>query len=118
MKSPASPALLSLAALALTACSGTTPTNSKPSVPQAPTTTTSRQPAEERPATGPVPQKVVDDCLAALRQQIPNRPMQVIESKRGEASFIVDVKVEGVPNPWRCYHDGTNVTGTEYQGEG
>jgi hypothetical protein len=118
MKSPASPALVSLAALALTACNGTTQTPPQPSVPQAPQPTATSQPAEERPATGPVPQKVLDDCLAALRQQIPNRPMQVIEAKRGEASFIVDVRVEGVPNLWRCYHDGTNVTGTEYQGEG
>ncbi len=73
---------------------------------------------EEVPAEGAVPQKVIDDCLAALRKQIPDREMKVISSKRGETSFVVDVKVDGVENPWRCYHDGTKCTGTEYQGEG
>lgn len=73
---------------------------------------------EERPATGPVPPRVVDDCLATLRRHIPDRGMKVIKSKRGETSFIVDVKVDGVPKPWRCFHDGTKCTGTEYQGEG
>ena len=75
-------------------------------------------PKEEKPATGPVPQRVIDDCLAALRKQVPGRDMKVLSSKRGEASFIVDVKVDGVPKPWRCFHDGTKCTGTEYQGEG
>ncbi len=74
--------------------------------------------AEEKPATGPVPKKVINDCLAALRKQIPDRGMKVISSKRGENSFIVDVKVDGVEKPWRCFHDGTKCTGTEYQGEG
>ena len=73
---------------------------------------------EERPATDSIPQKVIDDCLAKLKTQIPDREMKVISARRGEASFIVDVEVEGVPEPWRCYHDGTNCTGTEYQGEG
>jgi hypothetical protein len=76
------------------------------------------EPAEETPATGPVPQKVVDDCLAELRKQLGNKPMTVLTRKRGETSFIIDVKVEGVPKPWRCFHDGTKCTGTEYQGEG
>lgn len=75
-------------------------------------------PKEEKPSTGPVPQRVIDDCLAALRKQVPGRGMKVLSSKRGEASFIVDVKVDGVPKPWRCFHDGTKCTGTEYQGEG
>lgn len=73
---------------------------------------------EEKPATGAVPKKVIDDCLAALRKQVGNKGMKVINSKRGEASFIIDVKVDGVPKPWRCFHDGTKCTGTEYQGEG
>lgn len=74
--------------------------------------------AEERPATGPVPQKVVDDCLAALRKLVGDKPMTVLSKKRGETSFIIDVKVEGAEKPWRCFHDGTKCTGTEYQGEG
>ena len=73
---------------------------------------------EEVPATGPVPQKVINDCLASLRKQIPNRKMKVVSSKRGENSYIIDVKVSDVPNLWRCFHDGTKCTGTEYQGEG
>ena len=44
--------------------------------------------------------------------------MKVISAKRGETSFIIDVKFEGVEKPWRCFHDGSNCTGTEYQGEG
>lgn len=73
---------------------------------------------EEKPAVGPVPKKVINDCLAALRKQIPDKEMKVISSKRGETSFVVDVSVQGVPKPWRCFHDGTKCTGTEYQGEG
>lgn len=73
---------------------------------------------EEKPATGPVPKRVIDDCLAALRKQIPDKLMKVVSASRGETSFIVDISVEGVPKPWRCYHDGTECTGTEYQGEG
>ncbi len=124
MKYPASPALLAITATALTACSGNTQTGREPSIKHSPSSAVaaagpaSAQPVEELPATGPVPQYVIDDCLAALRRQIPERSMQVIQSTRGETSFIVDVKVEGVPNPWRCYHDSTKVTGTEYQGEG
>ena len=74
--------------------------------------------AVEKPATGPVPEKVVADCLAALRQQVGNKAMTVLHQKRGETSFIIDVKVEGAQRPWRCFHDGTRCTGTEYQGEG
>ncbi len=74
--------------------------------------------AEEKPATGPVPQKVVDDCLAELRKLVGDKPMKVLIRKRGETSFIIDVKVEGAEKPWRCFHDGTKCTGTEYQGEG
>ena len=73
---------------------------------------------EELPATGPVPQKVIDDCLAALRPQVGGKNMRVINSRRGETSFIVDVQVAGAEKPWRCFHDGTKCTGTEYQGEG
>jgi hypothetical protein len=73
---------------------------------------------EEVPATGPVPGNIIADCLAALRSQIPDRSMNVIRAERGETSYFVDVAVEGVPQPWRCYHDGTRCTGTEYQGEG
>jgi hypothetical protein len=74
--------------------------------------------AEEKPAGGEVPQKVVDDCLAVLRKQIGDKKMKVISKKRGEASFVVDVQAEGVEKPWRCFHDGSKCTGTEYQGEG
>lgn len=73
---------------------------------------------EEKPATGPVPQNVIDDCLAALRKQVGDKKMKVLNSRRGEASFIIDVEVTGAEKPWRCYHDGTKCTGTEYQGEG
>lgn len=73
---------------------------------------------EEKPAAGPVPQKVIDDCLAALRKQVGDKKMKVLSSKRGETSFIVDVEVTGAEKPWRCFHDGTKCTGTEYQGEG
>jgi hypothetical protein len=71
---------------------------------------------DEPPATDSIPQKVVDDCLAKLKTQIPDREMKVTSARRGEASFIVEV--EGVPEPWRRHHDGTNCTSTEYQGEG
>ena len=73
---------------------------------------------EERPATGPVPQKVIDDCLAALRKQVGDKKMKVLHSKRGETSFVIDVQVTGAQKPWRCFHDGSRCTGTEYQGEG
>lgn len=80
---------------------------------------TDEKPAEEEaPATGPVPAKVIGDCFAVLHKQIPDRAMKVIHSERGETSFIIDFEVEGVEKPWRCYHDGTKCTGTEYQGEG
>jgi len=75
-------------------------------------------PAKEKPATGAVPRKVIDDCLATLRKQLGGKKMRVITAKRGENSFIVDVRVDGVAKPWRCYHDGGKCTGTEYQGEG
>jgi hypothetical protein len=74
--------------------------------------------AEEKPSTAAVPENVTEDCLAALRKQVGSKGMKVISARRGEASFIVDVRVDGVPNPWRCYHDGNTCTGTEYQGEG
>ena len=74
--------------------------------------------AEEKPATGPVPRKVINDCIAALEKQIPDRDIMLISARRGETSYIVDLAVRGVEKPWRCYHDGTRCTGTEYQGEG
>lgn len=74
---------------------------------------------EEKPSTGPVPKKVIDDCLQALRKQVGNETgMKVIEAKRGENSYIIDVRVDSAEKPWRCFHDGTKCTGTEYQGEG
>lgn len=73
---------------------------------------------EEKPATGPVPRKVINDCIDALQKQIPDRDIMLISAKRGESSYIVDLAVRGVEKPWRCYHDGTRCTGTEYQGEG
>lgn len=81
---------------------------------------TDKKPAEEEvPATGPVPQKVIDDCLAALRKQLGNETgMKVLKAERGENSFIIEVKADSAEKPWRCYHDGTKCTGTEYQGEG
>ena len=80
---------------------------------------TDGKPEEEVPATGLVPQKVIDDCLAALRKQLGNETgMKVIKAERGENSFIIDVKADSAEKPWRCYHDGTRCTGTEYQGEG
>lgn len=82
----------------------------KPGAP-APTT-------EEKPATGPVPQNVINDCIAALEKQIPDKDIMLLSATRGETSYIVDLLVRGVDKPWRCYHDGTRCTGTEYQGEG
>jgi len=74
---------------------------------------------EEKPATGAVPQKVIDDCLKALRKNVGNETgMKVIKAKRGENSYIIDVRVDSAEKPWRCFHDGTRCTGTEYQGEG
>lgn len=70
------------------------------------------------PPAGDVPGRVIEDCLAELKKQVPDRAMKVIRARAGESSFIIDVEVEGVPQPWRCYHDGTSCTGTEYQGEG
>lgn len=81
---------------------------------------TDKQPVEEeKPSTAPVPQKVIEDCLTALRKNVGNEVgMKVIKAERGENSFIVDVKVDSAEKPWRCFHDGTKCTGTEYQGEG
>jgi hypothetical protein len=73
---------------------------------------------EEKPATGPVPRKVINDCIDALQKLIPDKDIMLISAKRGENSYIVDLAVRGVEKPWRCYHDGTRCTGTEYQGEG
>jgi hypothetical protein len=65
-----------------------------------------------------VPKKVTDDCLAALRKQVGDQSMTIINARQGETSFIVDIKVAGAEKPWRCYHDGTQCTSTVYQGEG
>ena len=73
---------------------------------------------EEKPAAGVVPQKVIDDCFAKLCAQLGDRGMKLISATRGENSFIVDVQADAVEKPWRCFHDGTQCTGSEYQGEG
>lgn len=73
---------------------------------------------EESPATGPVPTNVINDCIDTLQKQVPGKDIMLISAKRGESSYIVDLAVRGVAKPWRCYHDGTRCTGTEYQGEG
>jgi hypothetical protein len=101
--------IIPLVVLSLNACAVNDSSTLKPSI---------EPRAEEKPSTKAVPQKVIDDCLAALAKQVGERPMKVIVARRGEASFIVDVRVDGVENLWRCYHDGTSCTGTEYQGEG
>jgi hypothetical protein len=74
--------------------------------------------ASQLPANTAVPQYVIDQCLATLRGQVGSKPMTVLSSRKGENSYIVDVQVAGAQAPWRCYHDGTSCTGTEYQGEG
>ena len=107
--------IIPLVALSLNACTVVDePSTSAVSKPYA----AAQKQVEETPSTAAVPQNVIDDCLAALRKQVGERGMKVIIARRGEASFIVDVKVDDVPKPWRCYHDGTNCTGTDYQGEG
>lgn len=73
---------------------------------------------EEKAATGPVPQNVINDCIAELEKQISDKDIMLLSATRGETSYIVDLLVRGVEKPWRCYHDGTRCTGTEYQGEG
>lgn len=73
---------------------------------------------EEKPSTEPVPTTVINDCIDALQKQIPDKDIMLISAKRGETSYIVDLAVRGVPKPWRCYHDGTVCTATEYLGEG
>ncbi len=100
--------LAPVAALALNSCVVEVPQGSANNV------TPTQLPADN----GGVPQNVINDCLATLRGQVGNKPMTILNSRRGESSFIVDVQVGGVPKPWRCYHDGTKCTGTEYQGEG
>ncbi len=79
-----------------------------------------KQPVEEeKPATGPVPQNVIDDCLKKLREGVGNETgMKVISAKRGETSFIIDVRVDTAEKPWRCFHDGTKCTKVMYMGEG
>lgn len=65
-----------------------------------------------------VPFTVKAECLAELRKLIPDRTMQVVRSVKNGSSYVVDVRVDGVPHFWRCFHDGKRCTGTEYQGEG
>ena len=64
------------------------------------------------------PPKVTADCLAALRKMVGDVPMEVMRSEKRQGSYIIDVKVKTAEKPWRCFHDGTKCTGTEYQGEG
>lgn len=72
---------------------------------------------EEVPATGPVPQKVIDDCLAALRKQLGQEAgLKVISAERGETAFIVLVQASTASAPWKCFHDGTSVTRTMFTG--
>ena len=66
---------------------------------------------EEKPATGPVPEKVIADCLASLRKLVGGKAMKVLSARRSEAGFIIDVKVDGAQKPWRCFHDGNKCTG-------
>lgn len=73
---------------------------------------------EEMVAGVGVPQKVIDDCIAAARKMVPDREIENVKPARGENSYTVDVKFKGVPKPWRCSHDGTKCTGTMYMGEG
>lgn len=102
------PALLSLVlATALTSC-----------VVEVPESTTTKPSHASSAASGEVNHRVIADCRAALRKTFPTQKMKVISARKGENSYIVDFKVEGAQKPWRCYHDGTRCTGTEYQGEG
>ncbi len=78
----------------------------------------SNNPSMSAPASDYVPAKVKADCMAKLSGMVGGKPMKVVSAVKGENSYIVDIQVEGVPNLWRCYHDGTQCTGTEYQGEG
>lgn len=69
---------------------------------------------EEVPATGTAPQTVIDDCLSGLREQVGQETgMKVINAKRSETSFLIDVAVDSSEKPYRCYHDGTKCTGSE-----
>lgn len=73
--------------------------------------------AEEVPATGPVPQKVIDDCLVALRKELGQEAgLKVISAERGETAFEVLVDVSTASAPWKCFHDGTRVTQTMFTG--
>jgi hypothetical protein len=72
---------------------------------------------EEQPSNGPVPQKIIEDCLTTLRKKAGKETgMKVIRAERSENSFIIDVQVDSAEKLWRCFHDGTRCTGTEYQG--
>lgn len=79
---------------------------------------TSNPPSTGMAESAAVPYQVKADCLATLRSQVQGRGMRVVSAERGENSYIVDIQVDGVPNLWRCFHDGSRCTGTEYQGEG
>ncbi len=107
MNTPYAIILAPLAAVLLSSCIVEAPENTGNSG-------TATQPANP----GGVPQNVINDCLATLRGQVGSKPMTVLSSRRGENSYIVDVQVAGAEKPWRCFHDGTKCTGTEYQGEG
>ena len=103
--------ILTLTSLALTQCE--VPLDENGNVPS-----TYGEPVVSAPASDYVPAKVKADCMAKLSGMVGGKPMKVISAVKGENSYIVDIQVEGVPNLWRCYHDGTQCTGTEYQGEG
>ena len=77
------------------------------------------QPADRGAVThsASVPYRVKVECLAELRRTIPDRSMSVVGAARNGASYIVEIRVHGVPNLWRCYHDGNRCTGTEYRGQ-
>ena len=68
--------------------------------------------------TPALPANVTADCLAALRKMVGDVPMKVTHSEERNGSYIIDVKVQTAEKPWRCFHNGTKCTGTEYQGEG
>ena len=73
---------------------------------------------EKAPANMDIPKKVITDCRLKLAKQLGRKKLTLLSARRGENSYIVDFEVAGVAQPWRCYHDGTKCTGTEYQGEG
>jgi|GEM_PF-1612489 len=73
--------------------------------------------AEEKPSTEPVPQRIIDDCRAALRKQLgSDQTIRMLGAKRGESAFEVTFEVEGARAPWKCSHDGRKVTNVMFTG--